>query len=118
MQGCAPVRPPFPGEDVHPGHGGNGGQGLAPEAQGADGGQVLRPAELAGGVAQKGRGKLARGDAAAVIGDAQIGEAPVLHLHGNGGGAGVQGVFQQLLGHAGRALHHLAGGNEVGNMGV
>ena len=118
MERCAPIRPPFPGEDVHPGHGGNGSQGLAPEAKGANGGQILRPAELAGGMAQKGRGKLRWRDAAAVIGDAQIGETPVLYLHRNGGGPGVQGVFQQLLGHAGRALHHLAGGNEVGYVRV
>ena len=64
------------------------------------------------------RKAVGRCDGAAVIGDAQIGETPVLYLHRNGGGPGVQGVFQQLLGHAGRALHHLAGGNEVGYVRV
>ena len=42
----------------------------------------------------------------------------MLHLHRYGGGPGVQGVFQQLLGDTGRALHHLAGGDEVGDMGI
>ncbi len=34
------------------------------------------------------------------------------------GGPGVDGVFHQLLGHAGGPLHHLAGGDQVGNVGI
>ena len=104
------------GEDVHPAHGADGGQCLAPEAQGADGSQILRRAQLAGGVAQEGHGKLVRRDAAAVVGDAQIGQAAPLDLRHDGGGAGVHGVFQQLLGHAGRSFHHLAGGDQIGHV--
>ena len=44
-----------------------GGMGLTPEAQGADAPQVLRRAQLRGGVAQKGRGQFHRRDAAAVV---------------------------------------------------
>ena len=118
MERSALFGSPLAGKNVHPRHGGNGRQRLAPKAQGADGGKILRTAELAGGVAQKGRGQLARRYAAAVIRDAQVGKSAVLHLHRHGGSAGVQGVFQQLLGHAGGTLHHLAGGKEVGDVGV
>ena len=38
----------------------DGGQGLPPEPQGADGLQILGGVELAGGVAQKGRAAAAR----------------------------------------------------------
>ena len=59
----------------------------------------------------------ARAHAAAVIGDPEEGHAAVPDLHGDLGGSGIHGVFQQLLDHGGRTLHHLAGGDEVGNMG-
>ena len=85
----------------------------SPEAQRTDGGQICRRPQLAGGMAQKGRGQLLGVDAAAVVSDPQIGQSAVLDLHHNGGGPGVDGVLQQLLGHAGGPLHHLAGGNEV-----
>ena len=117
MEHSAAVRAGLPGEDVHPGHGGDGGQRLAPEAQRADGGQILRAAQLAGGVAQKGGGQLLRRDAAAVVRDADIGQAAPLQLGGDGGGTGVQRVFQKLLAHGGGTLHHLTGGDQIGQMG-
>ena len=103
-------------ENVQPGDGGDGGQRLAAEAQRADGGKVFRCAQLAGGVAQKRGGQLVRRDAAAVVADAKIRHAAVLDLHGHGGGAGVDRVFQKLLDHAGRTLHHFTGGDQVRNM--
>ena len=107
-----------PGHDLHPGDGGNGGQGLPPEAQGADGLQVIFGAQLAGGVAEKGGLYLAGGDAPAVVGDPEEGHPPVGDLHGDLGGPGVDGVLHQLLGHGGGPLHHLAGGDQVGHMGI
>ena len=83
----------------------------SPEAQGADGGQVLRGAQLAGGVAEKGGLALIPGDAAAVVRHPDKGHAPPLDFHGHGGGPGVDGVFHQLLHHRGGTLHHLTGGN-------
>ena len=67
-------------------------------------------------MAQEGRGQLLGVNAAAVVSDPQIGQSAVLDLHHNGGGPGVDGVLQQLLGHTGGPLHHLAGGNEVRHM--
>ena len=106
-----------PGEHLHPGHGGDGGQSLSPESQGADGLQVVLRADLAGGVAEEGRLHVAGFHAAAVVGDTDIGHAAVLDLHREGGRSGVDGVFHQLLYHGGGTFHHLAGGNEVGNVG-
>ena len=106
------VLPP-PGLNLHPADGGDGRQGLPPEAQGADFSQVLGPPQLGGGVAQKGRGQLRGGDAAAVVRHPDKAHAAPAELHHHGGAMGVQGVFHQLLYHAGGALHHLPGGNEV-----
>ena len=106
------------GEQVDPAHGGGGGQGLAPEAQGADGLQILFTAELGGGVAQEGGFGVFPGHAAAVVPDPEQGHAPVLDLHGDGLRAGVDGIFHQLLDHGGGAFHHLACGDEVGKMGI
>ncbi len=105
------------GEQVDAADGGNGGQSLAPEAHGADGGQVLCRAQLAGGVALEGQGGVRGAHATAVVGDPQKGHAPVPDLHRNLGGPGVHGVFQQLFYDAGGPLHHLARGDEVGDMG-
>ena len=46
------------------------------------------------------------------------GHPAVADLHRHSGSPGVDGVLHQLLGHAGRPLHHLAGGDQVGHMGV
>ena len=54
---------------------------------------------------------------AAVVRHTQIGHAAVLDLHGDLGGTGVHGVFQQLLHNGGRPLNHLTGGDQIGNMG-
>ena len=106
------------GQQIDLGHRRDGGQGLAPEAQGADGGQILLGAELAGGVAEKGGLHIGGVDAAAVVRDPEIGHAAVLNLHGDLLGPGVQGVFHQLLGRRGGPLHHLAGGNQIRHMAV
>ena len=73
VQRGAAVRTGLPGKNIHPRHGGDGGQRFAAEAQRADGGKVLGAAELAGGVAQEGGGQLLRRDAAAVVRDADVG---------------------------------------------
>ena len=117
VQRGAAVRTGLPGKNIHPRHGGDGGQRFAAEAQSADGGKVLGAAELAGGVAQEGGGQLLRRDAAAVVRNADVGQAALFQLGGNGGGTGVKSVFQKLLAHGGGAFHHLAGGDQVRQMG-
>ena len=97
-------------------HGADRGQRLAAKAQRADGGQILRRAQFARRVAQEGRRQLARRDAAAVVADAKIGHAAVFHLYRHALRAGVDGVIQQLLDNARRALEHLAQGDEDSNM--
>ena len=99
-------------------HGADGGQRLTPEAQRADGFQIVLGTQLTGGVAQKGGGQLLGRHAAAVVGDPDEGHAAVIDLHRHLLGPGVDGVFHQFLGHAGRTLHHLAGGDQVGHMTV
>ena len=116
-EGCAAHRAFGPGEHIQAADGGDGGQSFTPEAQGADGGQVLGGAQLAGGMAQEGGGQLLGRNAAAVVGDPDGGHAAVLDLHGDGGGSCIDGVFQKLLDHAGGTLHHLAGGDQVRHMG-
>ena len=105
------------GQKIDAADGGDGRQCLPPEAHGADSGEVLRRAQLRGGVAEKGCPGILRLHTAAVVCDAQEGHAAVPDLHGNLGGTGVHGVFQQLLDHGGGTLHHFARGDEVGDMG-
>ncbi|KAF5055855.1 hypothetical protein DSECCO2_373510 [anaerobic digester metagenome] len=102
----------------HPADGGNGGQRLAAKTQCSDFSQILGAAQFAGGMAQKGGGQFLRSNAAAVVRHPDEAHSAVLNLHRHGRRSRVHGVFHQLLDHAGRALHHLAGGDQVGHMGI
>ena len=93
-------------------------QRLAPETEGADRLQVFEAADLAGGVAGQGQRQVILVDAAAVVAHPDQLGAALLHVHGDLAGAGVERVFQQLLKHRGGALHHLAGGDLVGEPGI
>ena len=99
------------GEDRDAGDSGNRGQGLPPEAQGADGLQVVFGFQLAGGVAQEGGGQLVGGDALSVVGDPEKGHAAMGNFHRDGSCACVDGVFHQLLGYGGRAFDYFPGGD-------
>ena len=99
--------------NFHPADGGDRRQGLPPETQSADFPQVLRFPELRGRVAEKGGGQFGGGNAAAVVAHPNQAHAAPAEFHRHGGGPGVHGVFYQLLYHAGGALHHLSGGDEV-----
>ena len=101
------------GEQLHVGHGGDGGQRLPAEAQGGDGVQVVLPHHLAGGVAQKGGGHVLGGDATAVVRHPHKGDAPPADFHRDDGGAGVYGVLHQLFDNGRWPIHHLARGNEL-----
>ena len=104
------------GQHIHAADGGNSRQSLTTEAKGPDFGQILRRAKLAGGVTQKGGGQFLRCDTAAVVRHTDQAHAASLDLHHDGGGSGVDGIFHQLFHNGGGALHHLAGGDQVGHM--
>ena len=118
MEGGSLRRAGLAGEDVHPADGGDGGQGLAPEPQSADLPQVLLRPQLGGGVAQEGGGEFLRRDAAAVVRHPDHAHAAPADLHHHGRAAGVDGVFHQLLHHAGGPLHDLTGGDQVRYVGL
>ena len=54
---------------------------------------------------------------AAVVGDPQEDHAALPQLYHHLVCPGVHGVFQQLFHHGSRPLHHLAGSDEIGQMG-
>ena len=111
------IRAPLPGSHFNVGNGGNSGQCLAPEPKGADAFQSALVLQLTGGMAEKGDAGIVRGHALSVVGNPNIGDAAPAQLHRDGFCAGIESVFQQLLHHRCRAVHHLAGGNQVGDMG-
>ena len=96
---------------------GDAGQGLAAEAQGGDGLQVREAGDLAGGVAGQGQGQLVGGNAGAVVAHPQELDPALFQVDLDAVGPGVEAVLDQLLGHRGRALHHLAGGDLVDEVG-
>ena len=63
----------------------------------------------------KARGSSFGVDAAAVVDDADEGDAALVGLDRDARGAGVEGVLDQLLDDGGRALDHLARGDAAGD---
>ena len=63
------------------------------------------------------QGKLVSRQTMAIIGHEDAGEATAVGLDLYVPGASVEGVLHQFLDRAGRALHHLAGGDAVDQFG-
>ena len=103
-------------EQLHPRHGANGSQRFAAKAQRADGAQVGGGLNFAGCMAQKCLGHIGARNAAAVVRHTHIGGAAVVNFNGDHRCARVNGVFGQLLDHRCGALHHLACGDQFGNV--
>ena len=101
------------GKDFYFTHCSDGRKRLSPEAKRPDLLEIRRSAHLAGGMAHKGCGKVVLLDAAAVIGDTDIGNTAVFDLDGDLLCPGVHCVFQQLLDDGSRTLHYLTGGNKL-----
>ena len=97
-------------------HGRDAGQRLAPEAQRADAKQVFGAADFAGGVALQAHAGIGGAHAGAVVDYLHQLLAGLFHNELHLGGAGIDGIFQQLLHHRGGALHHFAGRNLVGEV--
>ncbi len=94
--------------------GGDGGEGLAAEAESRDGEEVIGGAELGGGVSLKGEEGVIANHADAIIGDADKLAAASLNVDTDSGGLGVEGVLKELLDDGGWTFDDLASGDLVG----
>ena len=101
------------GYNLHLCHGGDTGKSLAPESQRADGLQIFRRRNLAGGMPEERLLNLFFLNAAAVVGDADKINAAALDLDGHRRGTGVHRVFHQLLHDRSRPLHYFARGDLI-----
>ncbi|MNZ74185.1 hypothetical protein D3C78_926280 [compost metagenome] len=96
------------------GHRADRGQRLAAKAQAQHPLEILQLADLAGGMAGQRQRQVVRLDAGAVVAHAQQLDAALLDLDVDARGACIEAVLEQLLGHRGRPLDHLAGSDLVG----
>ena len=92
-----------------PGNGRNAGQRFAAEPQGGNRVQILNRGKLARGVVAEGQVQFIGRNAAAVVGNADLGNSAFADGDDDTGRAGVQRVFHQLLDHRCRAFDDLAG---------
>jgi len=97
-----------PGDEGDLAHRADRGQGLAPKPQRGDMLQLLGRADLRGGVTLEGQGRFGRGDAAAIVNDANEPFAAIRNLHANVGGSRVQAVLDELFHHGRGPFHDLA----------
>ena len=96
------------GDHFHLGHGSDAGQGLTPEPQGGQAGQVVGVPYFTGRMAHKGPGDLILLYAAAVIRDPDHTDAAVFDFDSDGSGSGVYRIFDQFLHDVERALYDLS----------
>ena len=89
------------------------GMRLAAEALGEDVEEPVGVEQLAGGVALEAQPRVFARHAVAVVDHRDRREPAFREQHAHRGGARVDGVLGELLHHAGRPLHHLAGGDLV-----
>ena len=104
------------GFETEAGDGGNGRQGFTAEAERDDGKEIVRAAELGGGMTLEGQQGVIAAHAVAVIDDADELAASGFDLDANARGACVERVFEKLLDDGGRALDDLSGGNLIRNL--
>jgi hypothetical protein len=100
-----------PADHLHPGNGADGREGLSPEAEGAEGEEILRGLDLAGGIALHRQEGFFRGHSLPVIGHPDQLPPSGLDFHFDRTASCVQGVLQQLFHHRGRSFHDFAGGD-------
>ncbi len=91
------------------------GQRFAAEPERADLQEIL-VVELGGGVAIDREREIGRGHAAAIVGDADPPPSAAVGEDIDPAGAGVDGVLDQFLDHAGGPLDHFAGGDAVDDL--
>ena len=103
------------GDDGELRHGGDGGQCLPAEAERHNPVEVIGSMDFTRRVTADSDRQILRRHTAAVIGDADGEDPPAPYLHRHLIGTGVDGVLHQLLEHGGRAIDHLARGDQVGN---
>ena len=96
-------------------HGSDGRQGLATEAHGAQREEVVGLPYLRGGMPLEGQTGIGLGHAAAVVDDLDGRATGIDHQHIDGGGAGIDGILDQLLDDGSRPLYDLAGSYLVGH---
>ena len=118
LNGCGKVRFKGTGQHLKPGHGGNAGQGLAPEPQGAETPQVINRPYLAGSVALQGHPGVLFRHAAAVIRYPDIFRTAFKNRYINTVRSCIQSILHQFLHYRSRFFHNLSGSNLVGRIGV
>jgi len=96
--------------------GGDGGERFAAEAEGGDGEQIVGRANFGGCVTLEGEQGVVAHHAATVVGNADEAATASFDFDADAGGAGIEGVLQQLLDDGGGAVDDLAGGDLVGDL--
>ncbi len=103
------------GAQLHLRDGRNRGERLAAESESIEFVDILRRADLAGGVAVEGQPGVDGRHAAAVVDDLDQVAASLAEVDRHAGGPRVDGILHHLLHHRGRAVDHLSGRDLVGD---
>ncbi len=97
-------------------HAGDAWQRFAAKAHRGNRAEVFGALNFAGGVAFEAEQGVIAAHAEAVVRDADQASAASLDFHGDARGAGVEGILDEFLNHAGGAFDHFASGDLVGDL--
>ena len=113
---CARGFFPGAGDQLYPGNGRDRGQGFSAKAQGGNREQIVARAQLGGSVPFERQQRIIAHHAAAIIGNAYELASSALHADHDAGGAGVEGILQQLFDHRRRPVNYFAGRDLIGHL--
>ena len=113
---AAHLVPRPPGLQCHFGNGGNGGEGLAPEAECGDVIEVLGRGNLGCSVSLEAQHSLVGSHSASVVYNLDQCSPGIGQDHRHLGGAGIHRVLHQLLDYGGRPLDDFARRYHIGNV--
>ena len=99
--------------DLKEGYRGDRRKSLAPKTEGADSEQILNGGNLGGGVSFEGEEELLLAHSPTVVGDFDEFGAAGPQFYEDALRSRIQGVFDQLFHHRGRALDYLSGGDLI-----
>ena len=116
LRGLGRIAVALAGGEREPAHARDAWQRLAAKAHRGDAEQILRALHLARRVAFEAEQRVIAAHAQTVIRHANQAASAGQHIHRDVGGLRVEGVLHQLLHDAGWPLHHLAGGDLIGDL--
>lgn len=106
----------FAGGEEETGDRSDGREGFAPEAHGGEGGEILGPSDLGGGMTFEREEGVIAAHPESIVGDADEAASTGPDFDGDAGGLGVEGILDEFLDDGSGSFNDFAGGDLIGDV--